>query len=62
MSATEIIEQIKALPPEEQARVVEFVSTLNGEPPVRYMDEKTFQAAVDKVFAEHHEVLRKLAS
>jgi hypothetical protein len=62
MSAAEVIEQIKALPPSEQKIVAEFVQEISNGQPVRYMDERTFNAAVDKVFKEHHELLRKLAS
>ena len=57
-----MIEQIKALPPAEQKIVVQFVQEISNGHQVRYMDEQTFNAAVDKVFKEHSELLRKLAS
>ena len=57
-----MIDQIKALPPSEQALVVRFVQEITNGQQVRYIDEVTFKAAVDKVFKEHHELLRKLAS
>jgi hypothetical protein len=62
VSAAEVIEQIKALPPAEQKIVVQFVQEISNGHQVRYMDEQTFNAAVDKVFKEHSELLRKLAS
>ena len=62
MSAAEIIEQIKFLPPEERDRVVEFVQTLGSQPfTVRHMDEDTFKAASDKVFEKYDDLLRRLA-
>jgi hypothetical protein len=62
VSATEIIEQIKQLPPDEQAQVAEFVQSLQSQPgQVRYMDEKTFKAAADRVQEKYDDVLRRLA-
>ena len=34
MSVTEIIEQIKSLPPDELAAVIEFTRRLSGQPPL----------------------------
>jgi len=62
VSAAEVIEYFKTLPPAEQKIVAEFVQELSSGQQVRCMDEKTFNAAVDKVFKEHRELLRKLAS
>ena len=63
MSAAEIIKEIKALPPQEQAQIVEFVKEMDGgQSAVSYMDKETFEAAADKVFTKHSELLRKLAS
>ena len=61
MSAAEIIEEIKALPPAEQARVIAFVNDLNGHA-VKYASDEAFQKAADEVFEKHRELLRKLAS
>lgn len=61
MSAVEVIEQIRALPREERARVVEFVTTelanLRDEP-VRKM---SFEAASNEVFSEYGDLLSRLA-
>lgn len=65
MSAAEIIEQIKALPAEEQAQVAKFVRDLEtalAEPKTNTMDGETFRKAADAVFAKHGELLKKLAS
>jgi hypothetical protein len=65
MSALEIIEQIKALPKEEQAKVVDYVQQLHaaGAPAVEvhYLDEGAFDAAKERVFSKHSELLKKLA-
>ena len=65
VSAAEIIEQIKALPPDEKAAVVDFVNKLEaGAPPaktVRYATPEQAKAAGDKVVQQHEEVFRKLA-
>jgi len=61
VSAAQIIEEIKALPPEERAQVVEFVKETE-KPAVSYIDQETFDAAVKEVFTKHRELLRKLAS
>lgn len=61
MSAAQIIEEIKALPPEEKAQVVEFVNEIRNQPQVQYMDEKTFAAAADAVFEKYPDLLKRLA-
>ncbi len=65
MSALEVIEQIKALPPEEMAQVVDFVRKMETakiqERPVSYMAQATFKTAKKKVFAKHSQLLSKLA-
>lgn len=74
MTASEIIEQIKALPQDEKDEVAQFVQrmqrerlgmvTAAGEPTestVRYVDNKTFREAAERVFAQHSELLAKLA-
>ena len=66
MSASEIIEQIKALPREEWQRVAEFVHTVErneaaNEPSVRYADDAEFDAVVDRVLDKHAELFKKLA-
>lgn len=70
MSAAEVIELIKKLPPEEKAEVIAFV---NGtakefcaeEPPqgrqVRYISKESFESVVPKIFEKHEELFRRLA-
>lgn len=65
MSAAEIIEQIKALPPEEQKQVSRFVRSLRmeeaSEPVFRYATDEQARAAGDAVVAEYPETFRRLA-
>ena len=61
MSASEIIEQIKALSSSEQEAVAEFVRTVNDAREVHYADEKIFEAAATRVFNTHDELFRRLA-
>lgn len=66
MSAVEVIEQIKALPPEEKARVVEFVHQLEIEvsalpASVRFAAPEQAQAAGQEIVKQYEIVFRKLA-
>ena len=64
VSAAELIEQIKALPPAEVEVIRNFL--LNGEaeseaPAVQYAPDAEFDQAAQRVFEKHAELLRKLA-
>jgi len=66
MSATQVIDEIKNLPREEQAVVIAFVERLQGElsaepKQTRYMDPSKAKAISERVFTEHAELFRKLA-
>ncbi len=62
MSAAEVIELIKKLPPAEQAEVVAFVKAGNlNETVVPGSKDEKFQRAAQRVFAENTELLRRLA-
>lgn len=66
MSALEIIEQIKSLPPDEKAAVVKFVHDLEGEIPspartIYYASPDQAKTAGDRVTKQYEEVFRKLA-
>ena len=65
MSAQEIIEQIKALPPTERAAVADFVRELEskptGTPTVSYIDPAAVEANMDKMFDRYDDLFRKLA-
>jgi ABC-type cobalamin/Fe3+-siderophores transport system ATPase subunit len=65
MSALEIIEQIKALPKEEQAAVVQFIHHLEAAASsakgIHFATPEEAEAAGDKVMRQYAEVFRKLA-
>ena len=61
MSASEIIEQIQALPQREREEVAAFIRGVDDSREVRYADEGTFESAVTRVFETHDELLRRLA-
>lgn len=63
MSALEVIEQIKALPPEEKAVVVDFIRKLEP-PPARtitFMSDERAKAAGAEVVEQYKEVFQKLS-
>ncbi len=62
MSAAELIEQIKALPPAEQEIIRRFL--LNGASAsegVSNASDEQFDRATNRVFEKHDDLLRKLA-
>jgi hypothetical protein len=66
MSATEVIEQIRQLPVPDQLKVFAFVHQVEAQvqkaqPEGRHADEATFRNAVDWVFTEHRELMRRLS-
>jgi hypothetical protein len=64
MSAAEIIEQIKRLPPEDKRAVKDFVnSEENAASPssVEYIDRSALERTAQEIFKEHKELFRKLA-
>jgi hypothetical protein len=66
VSATEVIEEIKKLPGEEQDKVFVFLTEerrrRTGEASdVSYIDGPTFKEAKDLVLKENAELLRRLA-
>ena len=64
MSAAEIIEQIKALPREEQHQVFDFLKKTqetSGSPTIRYASDEQAEAAGEAVVGEYPEVFRRLA-
>lgn len=64
MSASEIIEQIKALPPAEQEEVRAFVTQLppkHGPGQVLYASEAAVAEAGERIANRYPELFRKLA-
>jgi hypothetical protein len=62
MSAAEVIEQIKKLPPEEKAKVVNFAISQSIHAPASGTDVgDDFKQTAQKVFATNADLFRKLA-
>ena len=61
MTAHAIIEQIKALPPEEQAKVIDFLEQVKAVQTVRTMKPETFEQSAKRVFDRHAELMQKLS-
>ena len=62
MTAYEVIDQIKALPLPERAKVLDFVHELEAkEPKVKYADAQAFGEAAKWAFGEHADLMRKLS-
>ena len=61
MNAHEVIVQIKAMPPEEQAKVIDFIEEVKASRGVKYADKKSFDAAAQWALTEHAELMRKLS-
>jgi hypothetical protein len=62
MSAAEVIELIKKLPPEERAQVRAFVNEGDGgSDAVKYIKKEEFEKLAPQIFADNRELLRRLA-
>jgi hypothetical protein len=61
MKAREVIDQIVALPPEEQAKVIDFIEGVKAVQKQREAFECSFNEAAEWVFTEHAELMRKLS-
>ena len=64
MSAAEVIEQIKALPPDEKAELLDFVRTLpqfDKSAGIKFASAEQAKDAGDRVVKQYEEVFRKLA-
>ena len=61
MTARAVIEQIKALPPEEQAKVIHFLEEVKLVRSVHTMPPETFEQSAKRVFDRHAESMDKLS-
>jgi hypothetical protein len=61
VKAREVIAQIMALPPEEQAKVIDFIEEVKSMQRGKKATGKSFTDAAKWVFAEHSELMRKLS-
>jgi hypothetical protein len=61
MSTTEIIDQIKALQPEERARVLASLLDFEAAQDKQGIEDVKFQEAANRVLTQHADLLEKLA-
>ena len=65
MTADQVIDQIKALSPKEQAAVVDFVrqigASLKQSPDVQTIDRSELEASAEQIFDRYDNLFRKLA-
>ena len=61
MTAHAIIDQIKALPAEEQAEVIDFLEEVKSAQRARTIPPDTFSESAKRVFDRHAELMQKLS-
>jgi len=61
MTASEVIDQIRTLPPPERAKVLAFVLEEEKRAPGRTADDGAFAESAKWVFNEHADLMRKLS-
>ena len=64
MSATEIIELIEKLPPQDKAEVIAYVRKAGmapAEQTIRYLPDDEAERIAERIFRDHSELFRKLA-
>ena len=62
MTATQVMHEIKALDPQERAKVLDLLLEIEGAARnIAYADDRTFDAVADRVIDRHADLMRKLA-
>jgi hypothetical protein len=61
MTATDVIDQIKNLDPQERAKVLDVLLKMEADQKQEPVDDQGFDRSVDRVLDRHGELLRKLA-
>jgi hypothetical protein len=61
MTASEVIDQIKTLDPEERDKVLDLLLEIEAGQKSVYMDSESFDRAADVVLKRHADLLGKLA-
>jgi hypothetical protein len=61
MSAQEVIEQIKAMPPQDRQEVVNYVREQEPAAATAPRKQPDWDRIIEEVFDEHDELFRKLA-
>ncbi len=61
MTARIVIEQIKALPPDERAKVIDVIAEVKLVQAVSTMNPRTFEESAKQIFDRHADVMDKLS-
>ena len=61
MTVTQVINEIKALDPQERAKVLDLLLEIEAAQKIRYADDRTFDDVADRVMDRHADLMRKLA-
>ena len=61
MTATQVIDEIKALDPQERAQVLDVLLEIKAVQNIRQVDDQTFDDVADRVMTRHSDLMRKLA-
>jgi len=61
MTATQVINEIKALDSRERGKVLDFLLEIESAQTTRYADDRIFDDVADRVMDRHADLMRKLA-
>jgi hypothetical protein len=61
MSAAEIIDQIKALEPQERAKILALLLEIEAAEKVGCMNDERFDDVAERVLSRHADLMQKLA-
>jgi hypothetical protein len=61
MTARQVMNEIKAMTPEERGQVAEFLRQLESGPGIRQADDHLVEEVSNRILDRHAELMRKLA-
>jgi hypothetical protein len=61
MTARAVIEQIKALPSEERAKIIDFLEEVKAAQTIGTLTPEAFESTTQRVFDRHAELMRRLS-
>ena len=61
MTAIQVIDEIKALDPQERVKMFDFLLEIESDERIRYAEDQSFDNAADRVVDQNADLMRKLA-